>query len=142
MATHLQFPSGSVSNRYAELSDSAKITVLRKKLRRRAAPDHSQALRRTFQVAFLLLNVWLGTTFYFWVRHFETGTHDSNLMRPAGVEGWLPIAGLMNLRYFVLTGHVPVTHPAAFFLFVTFLAIAFLFRKAFCSWVCPVGTFS
>jgi polyferredoxin len=28
------------------------------------------------------------------------------------------------------------------FLLVTFLAIAFLFRKAFCSWLCPVGTFS
>jgi polyferredoxin len=28
------------------------------------------------------------------------------------------------------------------FLLVTFLAIAFLFRKAFCSWLCPVGTIS
>jgi polyferredoxin len=28
------------------------------------------------------------------------------------------------------------------FLLVTFLAISFLFRKAFCSWLCPVGTLS
>jgi len=28
------------------------------------------------------------------------------------------------------------------FLLVSFLAMAFLFRKAFCSWLCPVGTLS
>ncbi|MBZ5574599.1 MAG: 4Fe-4S binding protein, partial [Acidobacteriia bacterium] len=37
---------------------------------------------------------------------------------------------------------VPAIHPAAMFLLITFLAIAFLFRKAFCSWLCPVGTLS
>ena len=63
-------------------------------------------------------------------------------MRPAGVEGWLPIAGLMNLKYWITTGHLPTTHPAALFLLLTFVAVAFLFRKAFCSWLCPVGTLS
>jgi len=58
------------------------------------------------------------------------------------VEGWLPIAGMMNLKYFLVTGRVPDLHPAAMFLLVTFVAMAFLFRKAFCSWLCPVGTFS
>jgi polyferredoxin len=48
----------------------------------------------------------------------------------------------MNLKYWLSTGRIPATHPAAMFLFVTFLAISFLFRKAFCSWLCPVGTFS
>ena len=62
--------------------------------------------------------------------------------RPSGVEGWLPIAGMMNLKYFILTHHIPALHPAAMFLLVTFASIAFLFRKAFCSWLCPVGTIS
>jgi polyferredoxin len=128
--------------RVSSLSESGKIAVLRKKLVRREAPDPSQPLRRSFQIAFLLLNVWLGAAFYFWVRHFETGLQDRNVMRPAGVEGWLPIAGLMNLKYWIATGRFPATHPAAMFLFVAFLAIAFLFRKAFCSWLCPVGTLS
>jgi polyferredoxin len=48
----------------------------------------------------------------------------------------------MNLRYFLLTWRVPAIHPAAFFLLGAFLAISFLFRKAFCSWLCPVGTVS
>src|SRR5438445_11512408 len=115
---------------------------LRKKLVRRAAPDHSQHYRQAFQFAFLLLNLWLGASFYFWVRQLETGSHQRMTFRPAGVEGWLPIAGLMNVKYWLSTGHIPGIHPAAFFLFITFLAIAFLFRKAFCSWLCPVGTLS
>lgn len=114
----------------------------RKKLIRRTDRDHSQSLRRGYQVAFLLLNVWIGVQFYFWVRHFETGGQSAYVSRPPGVEGWLPIAGMMNLKYFLITGHVPGLHPAAMFLLITFLAIAFLFRKAFCSWLCPVGTVS
>ena len=121
---------------------SVRLKNLRKKLIRRAEPDHSQTLRRSFQIAFLLLNVWVGGAFYFWVRGFENGTHARIAERPAGVEGWLPIAGLMNFKYWASTSRVPATHPAAFFLFIAFLAIAFLFRKAFCSWLCPIGTLS
>ena len=114
----------------------------RKKLVPRSRRDYSQALRRSYQFAFLLLNLWLGSQFYFWVRHFETVGRSPDFSRPAGVEGWLPIAGMMNLKYFLYTGHVPALHPAAMFLLITFLATAFLFRKAFCGWLCPVGTLS
>ena len=48
----------------------------------------------------------------------------------------------MNLRYFMLTHRVPALHPAGMFLLISFLAMSFLFRKAFCSWLCPVGTVS
>jgi len=114
----------------------------KKKLIRRTDRDYSQVARRSFQAAFLLLNIWIGAIFYFWVRQFEPGGRPTPFERPAGVEGWLPIAGLMNLRYFVLSHHVPALHPAGMFLLITFLAISFLFRKAFCSWLCPVGTIS
>jgi polyferredoxin len=114
----------------------------KKKLIRRMDVDRSQLYRRTFQGAFLVLNLWLGVKFYFWVRQFEVGVIDGTLHRPAGVEGWLPIAGLMNLKYWLLSGQIPQVHPAAFFLLLTFLAMAFLFRKAFCSWLCPIGTIS
>ncbi|MFZ0807159.1 MAG: 4Fe-4S binding protein [Candidatus Sulfotelmatobacter sp.] len=114
----------------------------RKKLVRRVQANHSQALRRGFQFAFLLLNFGLGAKFYFWVRQIEAGTHDRSTLRPAGVEGWRPIAGLMNLKYSIASGHLPGVHPAAMFLLITFLAMAFLFRKAFCSWLCPIGTLS
>lgn len=115
---------------------------LRKKLIRRTDRDYSQTLRRSFQMLFLLLNVWIGVQFYLWVRWAESGGITTAVKRPAGVEGWLPIQGLMQVKYFLLTGQVPRVHPAGFFLFVAFLLISFAFRKAFCSWLCPVGTFS
>lgn len=114
----------------------------KKKLVRRTDRDYSQTVRRTFQFVFLAWNVYLGGLFYFWVRHYETGMQTRAISRPAGVDGWLPIAGLMNLKYWLIAGHVPAIHPAAMFLLITFLSIAFLLRKAFCSWLCPVGTVS
>ena len=125
---------------HTDAFDSA--TKVRKKLVRRSDRDRSQILRGSFQAAFLLLNLWLGVVFYFWVRQFEAGGTPTSLQRSAGVEGWLPIAGLMNLRYFALTHHVPALHPAGMFLLLAFLAMSFLLRKAFCSWLCPVGTIS
>jgi polyferredoxin len=131
-----------MSSTAEELTQSKPRSTPRKRLIRRTDRDYSQALRRGYQFAFLLLNVWLGGRFYLWVRHFETAGRSPYVPRPAGVEGWLPIAGMMNLKYFLVTRHIPALHPAAMFLLVTFLAISFLFRKAFCSWLCPVGTVS
>ncbi len=83
--------------------DRPKTTVKpKKKLIRRTDVDRSQVYRRSFQAAFFVLNLWLGAKFYFWVRQFEVGVVDANLHRPPGVEGWLPIAGLMNLKYWLL----------------------------------------
>ena len=125
-----------------QILPAAKTHKTKKKLMRRLEEDRSQVYRRGFQLTFLGLNLWLGTKFYFWVRQFETGAMREGFRRPAGVEGWLPIAGLMNLRYWILSGRIPQVHPAAMFLLIAFLAMAFLLRKAFCSWLCPVGTIS
>jgi polyferredoxin len=127
---------------WSQRRQSQPAAKLKKKLIRRTDRDFSQVTRRSFQAAFLLLNIWIGGLFYFWVRQFEPGGRPASFDRPAGVEGWLPIAGLMNLRYFVLSHRVPTLHPAAMFLLITFLAISLLFRKAFCGWLCPVGTIS
>lgn len=105
-------------------------------------PEPILLIRRSVQAAFLLLNIWIGVRFYFWVRYFETGGTSAYVPRPAGVEGWLPIASLMNLKYFVVTGLLPEVHPAGMFLLVAFIAISIVFRKAFCSWLCPIGTLS
>jgi polyferredoxin len=48
----------------------------------------------------------------------------------------------MNLKYFLTTGQAPAVHPAAMFLLVAFLAMSVVMKKAFCGWLCPVGTFS
>ncbi len=48
----------------------------------------------------------------------------------------------MNFKYLLTSGHVPLVHPAAMFLFLAFLAMSVFLKKAFCSWLCPVGTLS
>ena len=48
----------------------------------------------------------------------------------------------MNLKAWLETGEIPALHPAGMFLLIAFLAISWIFRKTFCSWLCPVGTVS
>jgi len=116
--------------------------VPHKKLGKRAPKDYSQKLRRAVQAAFLVLNLWIGIQFFLFVRYYETGGHPLRVTRPAGVEGWLPIAALMNLKALLLTGQLPVIHPAGTLLLIAFLAASWIFRKSFCGWLCPVGTVS
>ncbi|HUA98853.1 MAG TPA: 4Fe-4S binding protein [Terracidiphilus sp.] len=125
-----------------QIAEPVLVRRARRKLVRRAAPARSQRIRHIVQAAFALLNAAIGVQFYLWVRYFERGGRGLYVPRPAGVEGWLPIAGLMNSKYLFSTGRFPAIHPAAMFLFLAFVAISLLFKKAFCSWLCPVGTFS
>lgn len=48
----------------------------------------------------------------------------------------------MNLKYSLTTGQLPSVHAAAMLLLVAFIVISLLLKKAFCSWLCPVGTLS
>jgi hypothetical protein len=127
---------GEVKNSFSAASispaESAKDEKpVRKKLIRRDGRDYSQRLRSIVQILFAALNAWIGVQFYLWVRWAERGGRGFEVSRPAGVEGWLPIEGLMQLKYFLVTGKVPNVHAAGFFLFTLFLIISFVFRKAF-----------
>lgn len=113
-----------------------------KKRGKRTVREHSQTLRRLVQSTFLLLNIWIGIQFYLFVRYFETGGASIRVGRPPGVEGWLPIASLMNLKVLILAGTLPRIHPAGTLLMIAFLATSLIFRKSFCGWLCPVGTVS
>jgi polyferredoxin len=145
LAFHRAAPPASKTARGRGEADNAsrpaRHAVRRRRFARRQR-DRTQLARRSVQIAFLLLNVWIGARFYLFVRYFETAGRSVFVARPPGVEGWLPIAALMNLKYFLLTGRIPDVHPAGLFLLVAFAAISFVFRKAFCSWLCPIGTVS
>jgi polyferredoxin len=118
------------------------LPKVKKRWIRRRRKDRSQHLRHGLQGLFLALNVWIGIEFLLFVRYCESGGTLGSPNRPAGVEGWLPIAALMNLKYFLLTAHVPRVHPAAMFLLLAFLSMSWVFRKSFCGWLCPIGTLS
>src|SRR5260370_10212708 len=109
---------------------------------RRTGIDRSQPLRCVVQLRFAAHKGWIAVEFSLFVRYYETGGKSLWAARPAGVEGWLPIASLMNLKVLLLTGQMPRLHPAGMFLLIAFLAASWLFRKSFCGWLCPVGTIS
>jgi polyferredoxin len=104
--------------------------------------DSSQRVRQFTQLVFGAVAVLVGIQFYLWVRYYETAGRTLRVSRPAGVEAWLPIAALMNLKDLLLTRTVPEVHPAGMFMLVAFLAISWMYRKSFCSWICPIGTLS
>jgi polyferredoxin len=126
----------------ATLIQAPAPQIAHKKLIRRAKPDRSQPIRRALQWLFLALNVWIGVQFYGFVRYCESGGTGRRVSRPPGVEGWLPIASLMNLKYFASTGHFPHVLCAGMLLLCVFLTLSLILRKSFCSWLCPVGTIS
>jgi polyferredoxin len=119
-----------------------RVTVRHKKAFTRRRGDVSQQVRFGVQLCFAAITLWVGVQFVLWVRYFESGGRTIRVDRPDGVEAWLPIASLMNLKTFVLTRTVPDMHAAGMFMLIAFLSISFMYRKAFCSWMCPVGAIS
>ena len=62
--------------------------------------------------------------------------------RPPGVEGFLPIGGLMAWKGLFTIGVWDPVHPAAMVILGYAGVISLLLRKSFCGWFCPVGTLS
>jgi polyferredoxin len=101
-----------------------------------------QTFRFAVQIAFVLLCAWIGVEFYFFTRYLESGGTSTLVQRPPGAEGFLPIASLMSLYYWIVSGAVHPYHPAGLFILVAILAVSWVFGKTFCSWLCPVGFIS
>ncbi len=102
----------------------------------------TQTFRFYIQLFSLVVNGWIGVQFYLWVKYIESGATTTPIERPPGVEGWLPISSLVSLRHWWYTGVVNDIHPAGLVIFLVILATAFLFKKGFCGWICPVGFIS
>lgn len=77
------------------------------------------------------MNIYIAITFWYWVRYYETAGSTTFVTRPGGIEGWLPIAGLMNLKYSLATGQLPSVHAAAMLLLVAFIVISLLLKRPF-----------
>lgn len=101
-----------------------------------------QKLRFYSQLFSAGINIWIGLQFYLFVKYVESGGQGTPISRPPGVESWLPIGSLVSLRHFFETGIVNTIHPAGMIIFVTIMLTALLFKKGFCSWVCPIGFIS
>lgn len=99
------------------------------------------SIRRGIQTLFFSITVILGVQFYLFVAQLGSGAVPT-LERPPGVEAFLPISALVSLKYFLTTGIFNMVHPSGLVLFSIICATAFLIKKGFCSWVCPIGLVS
>ena len=100
------------------------------------------ALRLAVQLAFVALCVWIGIEFHYFVEWGRSGGARPFVERPPGVEGFLPISALISLKHWLVTGTVNRIHPAALFILLAIVLISIGAKKAFCSFLCPVGTLS
>ena len=103
--------------------------------------DRTFRVRILVQLLFALTSVLIGVQ----VARFYQAAKAGSLplpSRPPGVEGYLPISGLMGLLDWGNRGTLNAVHPAATVLVLVALAMAVLLRKSFCSWMCPVGFLS
>jgi hypothetical protein len=101
-----------------------------------------QKYRFYAQLFSVVINIWIGLQFYLWVSHIQSGGKLWDISRPPGVEGWLPIGSRVSLLHWIYSGGISTIQPAGMIIFIVVLATAFLFKKSFCSWVCPVGFIS
>ena len=106
----------------------------------RGFPAGSQALRRAAQAAFLLLCGWIGVEFWLFMRWGGSLGRAAYAPHPPGAEGFLPISALLSLKLWALTGVISDIHPAGLFILLAVLGLGLLLKKAFCSWLCPIGT--
>ncbi len=96
--------------------------------------------RHVVQGGFLMTILLIGWQFRRFVHGLEAGQVVGT--RPPGVEGFLPIAALLSLRHLFSTGEVHGVHPAGLVILLLAQALGLVAKRAFCSWVCPVGTIS
>lgn len=97
-------------------------------------------LRHALQIGTALAVLWVGYEFVIWVRGIEAGQAVGT--RPPGVEAFLPLAALMSLRHLWISGEIHPVHPAGLVILLAILGTSILLKKAFCSWLCPIGTLS
>lgn len=93
------------------------------------------------QAVFTLFCLYVGlrfAAFLAWVM----GRSETFVAKPGAVEAFLPISALLGLRQLLERGVWDTVHPAGLAIFVAVLLMAFVFRKGFCGYICPIGFLS
>ncbi len=103
---------------------------------------YMQPLRILTQFIFFGFLLWLCFSFYTFVQMVSSPTGATTIARPDGIEGFLPISGLLGTASWVKGGEFNSIHPAAVIVFLTVIAVSILLRRSFCSWICPVAALS
>ncbi|WP_088185802.1 4Fe-4S binding protein [Desulfosporosinus sp. FKA] len=97
--------------------------------------------RHGVQLFFALVVAYIGIDFILFVNQL-TKQSSAVINKPPGVEAFLPLSALVGLRAWLATGRFDPVHPAGLVIFLIILVTSLLFKRTFCSWICPIGTLS
>jgi len=98
--------------------------------------------RHIIQMSISLFLLYVGWKFYKFTLYVQSGGKLPYIDKPEAVEGFLPISALLGFKQWLLTGVYDPIHPAGLTIFLAVLITALIFKKGFCSWLCPIGTIS
>jgi polyferredoxin len=98
-------------------------------------------VRAAVQAAYVLFLALTGWQFARFFSAVQAGG-PVGAARPPAVEAFLPISALVGLKRWLATGFWDEIHPAGLTILVAAIVASLVARKAFCSWVCPVGALS
>lgn len=100
------------------------------------------SLRAVCQFFIVLVMLYAAWQFSGFAQYVQGGTAGAAPERPAVVEGFLPIAAFVAFKAFIGTGVMDTVHPSGLVIFIAILITSWVFRRALCSWICPLGTLS
>lgn len=99
------------------------------------------SFRHVVQSLFSIIVMYIGIKFVMFINQIANNS-STNLSRPAGVEGFLPISALVGLRAWISNGNFDPIHPAGLVILLTAIIVSLFLKRTFCSWICPIGTLS
>jgi len=73
---------------------------------------------------------------YLWAQNMVS----INFGRPQLTAGLSPLAGLCDLWTWIRTGRMDPILPASMTIVILGLVMSLIFKRSFCSWMCPIGT--
>ncbi len=101
-----------------------------------------QPLRIAIQWCVLVFCLYLGYRLFRFILFFQSGGTTGSASRPPGIEAFLPISGLLGIKDWAASGTINPVHPAAVVTLLAAIVVSLFLKRAFCSWICPVGTLS
>lgn len=90
---------------------------------------------RTGFLLFFLWSCWRLWAFYQWAIG-----NGGWVARPEATAGLVPLGALMSLIAWFKTGIFDPVMPAGVVIIVGAVVVSILFKRAFCGWICPVGS--
>ncbi|NQU63979.1 MAG: 4Fe-4S binding protein [SAR324 cluster bacterium] len=101
---------------------------------------HIRKIRYFLQWSICFFVLFGGYRLFLFYEHFVSRT--PYVERPQLVDGFLPIGGILSIRFWAENGYIHPVHPAATIILFSALMVSLIFRKSFCGWICPIGALS